>query len=87
MSTSAAQGQLYARLETSMGNLIVKLFEDKAPNTVANFVGLATGTKPYTDPHRARRPGLSLRRRVPPDASPQQAGHPLDGERRPRHQR
>jgi peptidyl-prolyl cis-trans isomerase A (cyclophilin A) len=56
MSTSAAQGQLYARLETSMGNLIVKLFEDKAPNTVANFVGLATGTKPYTDP-RTGKPG------------------------------
>jgi peptidyl-prolyl cis-trans isomerase A (cyclophilin A) len=28
-----------------------ELRQDKAPNTVANFVGLATGTKQYTDPY------------------------------------
>jgi len=41
--------KLYATLETSMGNLHVELFWDKAPNTVANFVQLAEGTKEWTD--------------------------------------
>jgi peptidyl-prolyl cis-trans isomerase A (cyclophilin A) len=41
---------LYATFKTSMGNIVVRLFEDKAPKTVENFVGLATGTKEWTDP-------------------------------------
>ena len=44
------EGQLYARLETSLGNVIVKLHEDKTPKTVANFVGLARGTIDWKDP-------------------------------------
>jgi peptidyl-prolyl cis-trans isomerase A (cyclophilin A) len=40
----------YARFETSEGNFTVRLFEKEAPNTVANFVGLAEGTKEWTDP-------------------------------------
>ncbi len=50
---------LYATLKTSMGEIVIRLFDDKAPNTVANFVGLATGTKEWTDPksgQRVRRP-------------------------------
>jgi peptidyl-prolyl cis-trans isomerase A (cyclophilin A) len=38
-----------ALIETSMGNIEIELFEDKAPVTVANFVGLAEGTKEFTD--------------------------------------
>ncbi|MCW5830233.1 MAG: peptidylprolyl isomerase [Deltaproteobacteria bacterium] len=39
-----------AVFETSMGDFTIRLFDDKAPNTVANFVGLATGSKEWTDP-------------------------------------
>lgn len=41
---------LYAVIYTSMGNIVCRLFEKDAPNTVANFVGLATGRKAWTDP-------------------------------------
>ncbi len=41
---------VYAQFETSLGNFKVELFEDKAPKTVANFVGLAEGTKEWTHP-------------------------------------
>jgi len=44
------KGPVYATFKTSMGDIVVQLFEDKAPKTVANFVGLATGTKEWTDP-------------------------------------
>jgi peptidyl-prolyl cis-trans isomerase A (cyclophilin A) len=40
---------LYAVIYTSMGNIVCRLFEKEAPNTVANFRGLATGTKAWTD--------------------------------------
>ena len=36
--------------DTSMGRLTCQLFDKEAPGTVANFVGLATGAKPWTDP-------------------------------------
>lgn len=39
-----------AVIETSMGTIKVKLFKSKAPLTVDNFVGLATGKKEWTDP-------------------------------------
>jgi peptidyl-prolyl cis-trans isomerase A (cyclophilin A) len=44
------KGPLYATLKTSMGDIVIQLFDDKAPKTVANFVGLASGTKEWTDP-------------------------------------
>jgi len=43
------KGPLYATLKTSMGDIVIQLFDDKAPKTVANFVGLASGTKEWTD--------------------------------------
>jgi peptidyl-prolyl cis-trans isomerase A (cyclophilin A) len=42
--------QLSASIETSMGKLECKLFDDKAPITVANFVGLARGSRPWKTP-------------------------------------
>lgn len=35
----------YAHFQTSMGNFTCELFERQAPTTVANFIGLAEGTK------------------------------------------
>ena len=36
--------------DTTMGRLTCKLFDKEAPLTSANFIGLATGTKAWTDP-------------------------------------
>jgi peptidyl-prolyl cis-trans isomerase A (cyclophilin A) len=49
-SSQEKKGSLYATLKTSMGDIVVQLFDDKAPKTVANFVGLASGTKEWNDP-------------------------------------
>ena len=42
--------QKTATLHTNHGDIVINLFPDHAPKTVSNFVGLATGTKEYTDP-------------------------------------
>jgi len=39
-----------AVFDTSMGRITCKLFQKEAPETVANFIGLAQGTKDWTDP-------------------------------------
>lgn len=38
-----------ATLHTTKGDIVIELFDDEAPGTVANFVGLAGGTKEYRD--------------------------------------
>ena len=38
-------------MNTSEGSITINLFDDKAPNTVANFLGLATGEKEWADPY------------------------------------
>ncbi|MDN4187092.1 peptidyl-prolyl cis-trans isomerase [Bifidobacterium breve] len=38
-------------MRTSEGDITIDLFDDKAPNTVANFLGLATGEKEWADPY------------------------------------
>ncbi len=43
-------GQLYARFVTSLGNVVIRLEEERAPKTVKNFVGLATGNQEWTHP-------------------------------------
>lgn len=40
----------HARLSTNHGTIEFELFEERAPRTVENFVGLATGDKEWTDP-------------------------------------
>ncbi len=39
-----------AVLDTSMGRITCRLFDKQAPLAVANFIALAEGTKPWTDP-------------------------------------
>lgn len=50
---------VYAVIKTSEGTIVVELFPDAAPKSVENFIGLAEGTKPFTDPVagvKAKRP-------------------------------
>ena len=46
---------LYAHFTTSEGNFTARLFDAEVPNTVANFVGLADGSKEWTDPRTNRK--------------------------------
>jgi peptidyl-prolyl cis-trans isomerase A (cyclophilin A) len=69
---SAKGGKVkYATLETTLGNIKIELFPAKAPKTVDNFVGLAGGTKEFTDPKTGKatkRPfydGLIFHRVIP----------------------
>ena len=41
---------MFAIFDTNYGKIKVQLLPDNAPKTVANFVGLAEGTKEFTDP-------------------------------------
>ncbi len=43
-------GNVTATLHTNKGDIDVELYDDRAPSTVDNFVGLATGGKTWTDP-------------------------------------
>jgi len=36
-------------IQTTLGNIEVELFQDETPKTVANFIGLAEGTKEFKD--------------------------------------
>jgi peptidyl-prolyl cis-trans isomerase A (cyclophilin A) len=45
---------LYAHFMTTEGNFTARLFEDEAPKTVANFTGLADGSKEWTDPRTSK---------------------------------
>jgi peptidyl-prolyl cis-trans isomerase A (cyclophilin A) len=44
------KGPLSAEIDTDLGKLDCDLYEDKAPITVANFVGLARGLRPFKAP-------------------------------------
>lgn len=44
------EGRLVATVKTAAGTLSCELYEDRAPITVANFVGLARGLRPYKNP-------------------------------------
>ena len=46
-----ADNALTATLHTNQGDIRISLFPDHAPKTVANFVGLADGSKEYSEPN------------------------------------
>lgn len=41
---------MYATLQTTMGDICFELYHARVPRTVANFVSLAEGTRPWIDP-------------------------------------
>ena len=49
-----------ATLHTSLGDVVIDLFENQAPKTVANFVELATGAKEWTDPRNGKKSTANL---------------------------
>ena len=57
--------------DTSMGQMSCQLFDKQAPEAVANFTGLATGTREFTDPatkQKTKRPyydGTTFHRVIP----------------------
>ncbi|MBI2389667.1 MAG: peptidylprolyl isomerase [Deltaproteobacteria bacterium] len=51
---STATGKLTAAITTQLGIIVCTLDETKAPISVANFVGLARGTRPFYDPSVAK---------------------------------
>jgi len=71
----------HAVFTTSEGTFKVRLFDQEVPNTVANFTGLAEGTKEFIDPktgQRTKRPffdGLVFHRVI--DGFMIQGGCPL----------
>src|SRR3954463_8371440 len=46
---------VYAHFTTSEGNFTARLYDVETPSTVANFTGLADGTKEWTDPRSGRK--------------------------------
>jgi peptidyl-prolyl cis-trans isomerase A (cyclophilin A) len=61
----------YAIFETSQGNIVARLLEKEAPKTVANFIGLAEGTKEFSDEKTGKKlkknyyDGLAFHRVIP----------------------
>ena len=49
-----------AIFDTSMGTIVCDLFTDESPKTIENFVGLAEGTKEWTDPETGQTVTRSL---------------------------
>ena len=59
-------------MDTSMGRITCQFYQKQSPNAVANFIGLATGTKDWTDPatgkvmhHKPLYDGTTFHRVIP----------------------
>lgn len=70
LPASAVKDQRFALLRTSLGDIVIRLFQAEAPRTVANFVDLARGEKEFIDVKtgkKTKRPfynGLTFHRTV-----------------------
>jgi peptidyl-prolyl cis-trans isomerase A (cyclophilin A) len=60
----ATTGDYYAIIHTSLGDVTVRLYQRQTPKTVANFVGLATGTRRWLHPETGATLKLPLYRNV-----------------------
>ncbi len=61
LAQAKSAGQPKAIFDTTAGKITCTLFPDKAPMTVDNFIGLATGTKDWTNPaSKAKKHGVPL---------------------------
>jgi len=49
-----------ATLHTNHGDIVIELFPDHAPKTVANFVELATGKREWVDPRSGEKSSANL---------------------------
>ena len=58
MTTEKTTSQ--ATLHTSLGDIVIELFPNQAPKTVANFVELATGAREWTDPRNGEKSTANL---------------------------
>jgi peptidyl-prolyl cis-trans isomerase A (cyclophilin A) len=65
----SGSGPLMAKIETTVGTINCELFDKQAPITVANFVGLARGTRPFKDPEGTGRgnPGYAFDDEIAPE--------------------
>ncbi len=55
-ATTQTKGKaMFATIDTTAGKIRIKLHGDKTPLTVENFVGLAEGTKEFTDPRTGKK--------------------------------
>jgi peptidyl-prolyl cis-trans isomerase A (cyclophilin A) len=60
ITTPALAKDKTAVIKTTAGDITVKLFKDKAPKTVENFVGLAIGKKDWKSPSGKEMKGYPL---------------------------
>src|SRR5690242_11249528 len=54
-SGATSSAETTAVLDTTAGKLNCTLFPKQAPKTVANFIGLASGSKDWTDPRNGQK--------------------------------
>ncbi|QXJ22899.1 peptidylprolyl isomerase [Actinomadura graeca] len=52
--------EIFATLNTSLGKIVVQLYPEQAPETVANFVELAEGSKTWHDPRTGQKTDARL---------------------------